>query len=225
MLKKFGKNILLWHYWQSSQAATQEINSVVNYSVVYYLGLYWGNDCLLIILHHKLKAAELQSMLSYFVCLFHVTDFDTCCWVESWKCSSCAGCEPFVANKNLWKVKKITCLYWLTLVKDIMTVNFFIPAAAALGVECSYLGVSDILDFDGLWERQSWDLCSHSIRCCSVLCHSGSAVQSRASLSALSTQTVAASLPAFYKNVEFLPPHTAAEESQLRLCLCWRILN
>lgn len=52
----------------------------------------------------------------------------------------------------------------------------------------SYLGVSDLLDFDGLGKRHSWEPFGHSILCWSVLCHSRSAVQSTTSLSAPSTK-------------------------------------
>lgn len=42
-------------------------------------------------------------MTSYFVCFFHITDFDTSGWVESWKGPSSAGYVPFIVDKNLWK--------------------------------------------------------------------------------------------------------------------------
>ena len=45
-------------------------------------------------------------------------------------------------------------------------------AAAQLELEASYLGVSDILDFDRLGKRQSRDLLGHSILSFSILCHS-----------------------------------------------------
>lgn len=61
--------------------------------------------------------------------------------------------------------------------------------AATQAALYSYHGVSDILDLDRFGKSQSWwGVFSHSILCCSVLCHSRSAVQSRASLSAPSTQ-------------------------------------
>lgn len=51
-----------------------------------------------------------------------------------------------------------------------------------------YLGVPDLLDFDRLGKRHSWDLFDHAVLCCSVLCHFKSAAQSTTSLPALSTK-------------------------------------
>lgn len=61
-----------------------------------------------------------------------------------------------------------------------------LPAAAepCFAAEAPYLGVLDNLDRDRLGKRRSWGFFGHSVLCCSILCHSRSAVQSRASLPA-----------------------------------------
>lgn len=61
-----------------------------------------------------------------------------------------------------------------------------LPAAVELcfDAEAPYLGVPDNLDRDRLRKRRSWGFFGHSVLCCSILCHSRSAVQSRASLPA-----------------------------------------
>lgn len=92
--------------------------------------------------------------------------------------SVCNGHSLLKKNKTKTKTLWGKCL-------DCLDTN---PTCSSWTWEPPYLGVSDILDFDRLRKRQSWDLLGHSVRFCSVLCHSRSAVQSWASLSAPSTQ-------------------------------------
>lgn len=79
---------------------------------------------------------------------------------------------------------------------------------AAVHLGSSYLSVSDIWDFHRQRKRMSLDLLNNPIRCCSILGHFLSAVQSRSASSACSAHRLA-----FYNNVEFLPPHITVKEN------------
>jgi hypothetical protein len=43
---------------------------------------------------------------TYFVCFFHFTDFDTCCWIEGLKRLSFERGVPLIVDKNLLETKK-----------------------------------------------------------------------------------------------------------------------
>ena len=102
-LIKFGKKFQEKGITTKAVEAKQQI---ISFKVLVIQHVYTKFNYLLLIIleYNKLKSCRSAVDSSYFVCFFHVTDFDTCRWVESWKSPSSAGREPFVVDKNLWKV-------------------------------------------------------------------------------------------------------------------------
>lgn len=157
-------------------------------------------------------------MHSYFVCFFHFTDFDTCCWVESWKRPSTAGCVPFIVNKNLWKAE---CLLWFVPQLTIYSKLKNTVSIKASNPTCSSWFLCRASLPWCVWSPELWQaeekaklgslrpLRSLSFR--SVPFWVSSTVQGQSVCCDYST--LPAHPLAFYKNVKFLPPHTAAEES------------
>lgn len=99
--------------------------------------------------------------LPYLVCFFHVTDFATCCRVESRKSLSSAGRDPFIVNENLWKWK---CLWPIAGLSGLLHAPPGEPSPF-------YLGVSDIRSLDRLRKRRSRALLTRSVLFCSILFH------------------------------------------------------
>lgn len=151
-----------------------------------------------------------KSFLSYLICFLHITDFATCCWVESCKRLSLAGPDPFIVNEELWT--------WRCLGETWSVTQPLSPSPGRLPwcIWCLALGQAEEEARAGSphWSRS---LFFHSVPFWGEAGHPGSVLSS---LSTLSTSSLL-----FYSNVEepllaqeldsLTPPHEQRLLSEL----------
>lgn len=138
--------------------------------------------------------------LPYLVCFFHITNFATCCWVESWKSLSSAGQDPLIVNENLWESK---CLAVADCRKTLGMARACSRWTLSPLPWCSwYPGLGQAEEEAKPWPPRSFR---------SLLFHSVPFLGSRSSrVCLLALCSLSASPLLFYNNVESAPPRSGA---------------
>lgn len=78
------------------------LNEITKCFAYVYFNLFYMSPTLKLDTSYSVWYQSQKSFLPYLICFLHITDFATCCWVESCKRLSLAGPDPFVVNEKLW---------------------------------------------------------------------------------------------------------------------------